>query len=126
MSNINKDIQLRQSHTQLCVWLAIGVQNAEKPISIKEFEDFMMDELNYRVQYIYEYATRADNSGEGGRNDVVFALHKDDVMRMIGDRFIRFNGDIKWYDDYKANYGQQIPPEYYIMGEFNLPEMSGS
>jgi len=109
---MSKEIELKQDHDQVCVWLATVIQNAKDPMSVEDFEDYMLVELDYRVQYMFEYKTLPDNSGEGGRNDVVFALHNDDVNRMMGDRLIRFGGDIKWYNDYKNNYGKQIPSKY--------------
>ena len=101
-------MKTKKGYNQICAWLGVVVKNADKPMTQKEFEKFMLGK-GYKVNYIDEYKTLPDHTGEGGRNDVIFSLHKDDVNKMVMDRLHKFNGDIKWYEDYVTNYRRQIP-----------------
>ena len=61
----------------------------------------------FRVKYIDEYRTHDDSNPD--RVDLLFALHEDDVNRMVTDRFTTFNGEVKWYEDYVVNSKSVIP-----------------
>lgn len=101
-------MKTKKNYNQICVWLGVVVKNANEPMTEKEFEKLMLD-MGYQVNYIDEYKTLPDHTGEGGRNDVIFSLHKNDVNKMVSDRFTKFGGEIKWYEDYVNNYRRQIP-----------------
>tara|TARA_R110000751_G_scaffold24863_1_gene68084 strand:- start:209 stop:580 length:372 start_codon:yes stop_codon:yes gene_type:complete len=109
-------MKTKKGYNQICAWLGVVVKNADKPMTQKEFEKFMLGE-GYKVNYIDEYKTLPDHTSEGGRNDVIFSLHKDDVNKMVMDRLHKFNGDIKWYEDYVTNYHRQIPYDNIIKNE---------
>ena len=94
----------RETYPQICSWLGtVVLTNEPKPWTVEQFEDAVW-EMGYRVKYITEYRV----SG-GSRVDLLFALHQDDVNEMIGDRFTKFDGEIKWFEDYRMNYKSEIP-----------------
>lgn len=109
----------KEGFTQVCVWPATVVCNCEdgfKPEKAQEFEKYMLEELNCRVQYLEEIETTpdTDKNGEpvpdtGGRNDVFFAMHKDDVEKAAVRRLAY---GIRWLEDVLApvNYPTQIYP----------------
>lgn len=85
-----------EDFTQICCWegTVIGEDEVEK------FTAFMKDEVGVRVKYLEEYETLAGDGGEGGRNDALFSVHKDDIMKfalpskMMG---------IRWWEDVRDN-----------------------
>ena len=95
---------------QVCVWPAtlVGADNAA------DFEQFILDELGTRVQYLEEVQTAPDMEngfpveGTGGRNDVLFAVHNADVMKFAVPRF-QFG--MRWLEDVYGNGGGDLYPE---------------
>ena len=84
--------------TQLCVWPGTVLGDS----GIKELVDFFLDEMGVRVQYHTEIKTLPDIEngeeveGTGGRNDLFFFIHNDDV-----DKFAlpRLQMGIRWWED---------------------------
>jgi hypothetical protein len=95
------------TYTQVCAWIGTACQLADEPLPVTDFEEFMSDKFGYRVKYINEYNTH--DSANPKRVDLLFALHKDDVDKMVGDRLTKFGGEIKWYEDYVVNSRDIIP-----------------
>ena len=102
------------TYNQVCAWVGTACKLADKPMTEVDFEKFMEEELNFRVKYIDEYRTHDDSNPE--RVDLLFALHADDVNRMVTDRFNVFNGDVKWYEDYVVNSKSVIPSSRILPG----------
>lgn len=102
------------TYNQVCAWVGTAVRLANEPMPITEFEKFMSENLGYRVKYIKEYHTH--DKDNPNRVDLIFALHKDDVGNMVTDRLLKFNGDIKWYEDYIVNHKDVIPSDHIIYG----------
>ena len=98
------------TYTQVCAWIGTACQLADQPLPVSDFEAFMENELGYRVKYIKEYHT--NDKDNPTRVDLVFALHKDDVGRMVSDRLVKFGGEIKWYEDYVVNHKDVIPTKH--------------
>jgi len=103
----------KEGFSQVCVWPACIV-GAEK---VKEFEDLMKENFGVRVQYLEEIETFPDRDefdknieGTGGRNDLFFAIHNEDVGSFA---IKRLNFGIRWVEDVLAdcNYSQRIYPE---------------
>ena len=101
-----------KNFTQLCVWpgTVVGSEN------VKKFEKMFKDDLGVRVKYAEEFETlpdldKDDNpvNGTGGRNELLFYVHSDDV-----DRFAvpRLQMGIRWWEDAIApcNGGGRIYP----------------
>lgn len=89
---------MKNKFTQLCVWPAmiVGQGNA------KEFEDYFKEEFNVRVKYHTEVKTQPDIKNgipvpdTGGRNDVFFYMHSDDIP---GFAVVRLKMGIRWWED---------------------------
>jgi len=88
-----------------------------KPDEAKGFEKWFEDEWGYRIEYVTQYKTLPDTEngydveGTGGRSDIIFYLHKDDVLKMVVERIRVFKGDIKWWEDHFDNNHNIIPEE---------------
>lgn len=94
---------------QLCVWPGIIVG----PDQIKDFEAWMLEHFNIRVQYECEVLTNPDRSengspveGTGGRNDLFFTVHDDDIAQFA---VARLEHGIRWWEDVvKYNKGSYL------------------
>ena len=108
-------------YNQVCLWEGCLVKNSNPPYSEKEFVSFMKKEFGVRVKYLEEVLTKPDMKngkpvrGTGGRNDLLFSVHEDDVMKFavirlsVGIRWIedvmsRINNSHRLYDNRLANY----------------------
>jgi hypothetical protein len=91
---------------QVCVWPAtiVGPDKAE------EFQDWVMDEFGVRAQYIEDIKTNPDHGvpGTGGRNDVLFYVHDDDVGKFA---IPRLQYGIRWLEDVYGNSQGHLYPD---------------
>lgn len=87
------NVPRRASHSQVCVWPGTVVG----PGKVADFESFMRTDLGARVQYLEEITTGPGKGGPGGRTDVFFAVHEDDVVRFAIAR-LRL-GVMSWVED---------------------------
>jgi len=85
--------------TQLCVWPGIVLGDSTP----QDLEKFFLDELGTRVKYHTEVKTLPDldSSGKpvpetGGRNDLFFFVHNDDVGAFS---IARLSMGIRWWED---------------------------
>jgi hypothetical protein len=112
------NVKLKEEFTQVCVWPAciVVVDEKTKQSKIDEFEKLMLDKLGTRVQYLEEIKTKPDTNeihqnieGTGDRNDLFFAVHKDDVGHFA---IPRLQIGIRWIEDVLAsdNYRCHIYP----------------
>lgn len=96
------NVQLNPGFSQVCVWEGTVVA----PDTIDEFITFFKDEMGVRVQYLEEVLTAPDiKNGRsvpdtGGRNDLFFAVHKDDIMKFA---IPRLRMGIRWIEDVYGN-----------------------
>jgi hypothetical protein len=95
--------QLNNGFTQVCVWPSTLVDG-----DIAGLTQFFLDEFNTRIQYLEEIVTGADSTGPGGRNDVLFAVHDDDVMKFAVPRF---KLGVRWIEDVYGNGHGALYPE---------------
>ena len=101
--------QLKEGFTQVCVWpgTIVGLDK------VAEFESFMLDNFFARVQYLEEVTTALDMTNgfpvedTGGRNDVLFAIHNDDIGKFA---IPRMQFGIRWIEDVYGN-GCTLYPE---------------
>lgn len=104
MSNVKR----LEQFSQVCIWPATIVGEDK----IEEFEKFMLDNFGTRVQYLEEIETFPDKGVKesGGRNDVFFAVHNDDIGKFAVPRL---SAGIRWIEDVldKGNYRNRIYPE---------------
>jgi hypothetical protein len=95
-----KAAEKKEDFNQVCVWPGTLV-GKEK---VKEFEEFLKESLGARTQYLEEFETLPDTvdySGEtGGRNDVLFAVHKEDVSKFA---LARLQFGMRWIEDVLDN-----------------------
>ena len=104
--NVEENISKKEHFNQVCVWPACIV-GKEK---VDEFVILMQQEFNVRIQYLEEILTLPGFGGEGGRNDVFFAIHDEDIVQFAINR-LQFG--IRWIEDVlsPANYHDSIYPE---------------
>lgn len=91
--------------TQVCMWPG-AVVGLDK---VADLEKFFMDEFGVRIQYLEEIDTYPDEDqygraveGTGGRNDLFFAIHDDDIVKN-GFAIRRLQYGIRWIEDVYGN-----------------------
>jgi hypothetical protein len=109
------NVVLNEGFKQVCVWPAVVVGEDK----VDDFVQWFKDEFETRVQFLEEVETKPDTlasgpiPGTGGRHDVFFAVHTDDIGRFavprlsVGIRWIEdvfLNGHGGLYDDRFAAY----------------------
>jgi len=123
------NIKRKENYNQVCVWPGcIVYKDGNVEEKIKEFENFMFQEFGARVQFLEQVVTLpdTDNSGcavpgTGGRIDIFFAVHCDDVGKFS---LSRLKAGIRWIEDVlsKGNYTSSIYPKRigeYVTWNFN-------
>jgi hypothetical protein len=104
------NVERKEGFEQVCVWPGTLVGNS----NIAGFETYMLENLGTRVQYLEEVKTAPDfDNGfpvedTGGRNDVLFAVHNDDIMKFAVPRF---QYGMRWLEDVYGNGGGNLYPE---------------
>ena len=99
---------------QLCVWhgCVVGEEN------VQDFEKYFLDEFGVKVKYLTEIKTNPDLDGNGkvfltgGRNDLFFYLHDDDVVSFA---IQRLQMGIRWWEDviyYNSGNSHLYPAEF--------------
>jgi len=100
---------------QVCVWASTLVEKGKE----KEFENFMKNEYKIRVRFIEVIETFPDRDkgknvkGTGGRSDVFFYIHSDDIKKFAIPR-LRMDPPVRWVEDVLDNlkdHGSPIYPE---------------
>lgn len=102
----------KENFDQVCVWAGTIVGGKKEQ---KDFVSFMKNKFGVRVQYLEEIKTGPDfKNGHpveetGGRNDLFFAVHTDDVVKFA---IPRLSFGIRWVEDVLNNEcGISIYPE---------------
>ena len=107
-----------KEYNQLCVWPGVVVGEDQ----IKDFEDHFKD-LGFRVKYSEEVKTKPDvEDGKvvddtGGRNDLLFYIHDDDIGKFAVPRLgmgIRWWEDVVNYNDNSHLYTEKILDKYKV------------
>lgn len=103
-----KNVNLEANYKQVCVWPGTVTEGR-----IPEFIKFMNDTFGIRIQYLEEIETNPDVENgviveeTGGRNDIIFAVHNDDIVKFAVPRLAY---GIRWIDDmYLNNNGYLYP-----------------
>jgi len=116
------NIELKEGFTQVCIWPACVVVNNQTSEEVKRekiemFEALMFEKFKTRVQYLEEIETYPDLDqegntvkGTGGRVDLFFAVHHEDIGRFAVPRL---GVGIRWIEDTLAmgNYKCHIYPD---------------
>lgn len=109
--NEDGNIVLEDGFKQVCVWPGTLLEEE----TIPEFVQFFKDEMDARIQFMEVIITTPDVDskgaeipGTGGRSDVFFAIHKDDVMKFAVPRL---SLGIRWIEDVFGNGGGALYAE---------------
>lgn len=101
----NGNIILDENFKQVCVWPGTLLKDSE----VNDFVEFFKEELDARVQFLEVILTAPDKNkfgeevaGTGGRSDVFFAIHRDDVGKFAVPRLAY---GIRWIEDVYSNGG---------------------
>lgn len=103
------------NYTQVCVFPGLLVDENK----IQEFTDQFKEVFDTRVQYLETILTKPDlddPENTGGRSDVFFAVHQDDIGKFAVKRL---QYGIRWIEDAMSNVnGYHLNPLYpeYVEG----------
>ena len=102
-----ENVTLNEGFSQICVWegTTVGIDK------IAKFEEFIKAEFRgARAQYLEEIITKPTpgEAGTGGRTDVFFAIHNEDVMKFAVPRLAY---GIHWIEDVYGNGNGVLYPE---------------
>jgi hypothetical protein len=88
---------------QLCVWEGTTLEDGE----MDDFVLYFKQEFGVRVKYEAQVKTLPDRhkngsrvKGTGGRNDLFFYIHGEDVAKFA---IPRFRIGVRWFEDVVAN-----------------------
>lgn len=102
------NIELPENYSQVCVLEGVILEESEIPV----FEKWIYDETGARVKYLETIITSPDtgDSNTGGRHDIIFTIHNEDISSFAVKRF---NYGIRWIEDVLSdfNYRHKIYPE---------------
>ncbi len=103
-----------ENFTQLCVWPATVLGDSTP----QDLESFFLNEMKTRIKYHTEIQTLPDldSAGNpipetGGRNDVFFYVHSDDIVNFAVPRLqmgIRWWEDVVKYNDNRHMYTSEF------------------
>lgn len=107
---------MENKFNQLCVWPGTVLGDN----TIENFEQFFKDEFDARVKYAEEVITNGsiERNEEGGRNDLLFFIHDEDVSKFAVKRLaygIRWWEDVVSYNDGAYLYKQEVLDKYPVM-----------
>ena len=104
------------NYTQVCVFPGLLVDENK----IQEFTEQIKEEFDTRIQYLETILTKPDSDDQsgntGGRSDVFFAVHQDDISKFAVKRL---HYGIRWIEDVLSNTnGYHLNPLYpeYVEG----------
>lgn len=88
----------KEGYSQVCIWPGtIVIEENDNPIEkIADFENWLKQEFDVRGKYLEEVKTLPDKTGPGGRNDLFFAVHNEDIGKFAVPRL---RAGIRWYED---------------------------
>lgn len=70
-----------------------------------EFAEFIQDEFGCRAQYVGQFVTKPGDGGEGGREDLVFFVHSEDLNKFA---VARLSWGMRWIEDVIDNETRRI------------------
>ena len=110
---MQENVQKKENYNQVCVIHGLLLEDGD----VKDFEEKIKEVFGTRVQFLETIKTGPDLDldgelveGTGGRHDVFFAAHDDDLGKFAVPRLM--NG-IRWIEDVLAecNYRSPIYPK---------------
>ena len=107
----NKNTSRVKGFNQVCVWPGTILPETHIAKFVKHFEL-----MGVRIQHLETLRTRPDHDGKGnlvegtgGRSDVLFAVHDEDVMKFA---IPRIQMGIRWIEDVLDNEPADVPSIY--------------
>ena len=111
-------METENKYIQLCVWPGTILEEFEE----NDFERWILDEFDTRVKYHTQVKTKPDTDENGniipdtgGRNDLFFYVHSDDVSKFAVPRLkigIRWWEDVIVYNDNSHLYSEEFIKEH--------------
>jgi len=110
---MNKSVKLKKDFHQVCIWPGTIIEKDQ----IEDLEKEMKKVCGTRIQYLETIFTKPNTDRDGfeekdtgGRSDVLFAVHKNDVAIFA---LPRLKMGIRWIEDVlaKGNYRCPIYPD---------------
>jgi hypothetical protein len=107
------NVARNEGFEQVCIWPGIILEPGQRTA----FSELMLDLFDVRVQFLEEVETLPDrfpnglyDTETGGRNDIVFAVHNDDVGKFAVPRL---KAGIRWVEDALGswNHSSHLYPE---------------
>ena len=98
MSNEYKKVEDKEKDqfNQLCVMEGTLFPEG----GVNEFHKFFKDEMGVRVKFENQVKTLPDETGPGGRNDLFFYIHDDDIGKFAVPRL---SMGVRWWEDVLLN-----------------------
>lgn len=91
-----ENVKLEEGFEQVVIWPGTIVPEGEE----QDFVDWIKSQFDCRAQYLEQIKTKPDDgdtSGEtGGRNDIFFTIHKEDVKKFA---IPRMSFGMRWIED---------------------------
>lgn len=101
------NIKQNKSYNQVCVWPGTILPTDQIESFVNHFA-----EQGFRIQYLETIMTAPDRDennltveSTGGRSDIFFAIHDDDIMRFA---ITRLQMGIKWIEDVLDNESSEM------------------
>ena len=76
--------------------------------SLEDLAKIIPETFDIRIRMLEAFETKAGNGGEGGRRDVLFSIHSDDIGKFAVPRL---EYGISWWEDYLRNSKRIVPAE---------------
>ena len=103
----------KNNYQQLCVWQGVEVGDEKH-----ELEKWVKEKLDSRIKYLTEVKTNPDTDEDGndvpdsgGRNDVFFYVHEDDINKFAVPRL---GYEMRWWEDVLNNGGAHLYSEEFL------------
>lgn len=102
---MTENIVLPENHTQVCVWQGVLMKEEDQ----EDFEKRIKDKFDTRVKYLETIVTKADKTGPGGRSDIFFSVHEDDIEKFC---ILKVKMKARWIEDVLSivNGGKSLYP----------------
>lgn len=108
---MDENVKLQEGFSQVCVWRDVVLGGD----TVENFVAWFMATFNTRIQFLEEIKTNPDVDelgkpipGTGGRNDIFFAVHNDDIGKFAVPRL---SYGISWIEDLYLNGYAYLYPE---------------
>lgn len=107
---MTENVERNEGYSQVCVWPGTTLGDAQE----QEFVKFFQEELGTRIQFLEVVLTFPDVKdcvvveGTGGRSDIFFAVHNEDIGKFAVPRL---QYGMRWIEDVYLNGNGVLYPE---------------